>query len=116
MNHVTYRKGIKFFNESRFHEAHEAWECHWLHMDDSPERRFLQGMLKVASALNKYEHGNQSAVGKLLESGFHYLGENMSAEMGIDKKIFLKKTENLLSSLKAEFPVDKSDYPVIVKA
>jgi predicted metal-dependent hydrolase len=87
MNHVTYRKGIKFFNESRFHEAHEAWECHWLHMDDSPERRFLQGMLKVASALNKYEHGNQSAVGKLLESGFHYLGENMSAEMGIDKKI-----------------------------
>ena len=85
-------------------------------MDDSPERRFLQGMLKVASALNKYEHENLSAASKLLEGGFHYLSENMSADMGIDKKMFLKKIEKLFSSLKTGFPIDKRDYPVIVWA
>ena len=85
-------------------------------MDDSPERRFLQGMLKVASALNKYEHERLSAAGKLLESGFLYLSENMSADMGIDKKMFLKKIEKLLNSLKTGFPIDKRHYPVIVWA
>ncbi len=116
MKHVTFRKGIKFFNEGRFHEAHEAWECHWLHLEDSPERRFLQGMLKIASALNKYEATNHSATGKLLESGLNYLRENRSADMGIDKELFLKKTERILNTFAASRSIDKSDYPVVTTA
>lgn len=45
-------EGLRAFNRREFFEAHEHWEEVWDHLDD-PERRWVQGLIQVATGLHK---------------------------------------------------------------
>ena len=47
-----FHRGIRLFNQSRFWEAHEAWEAVWLrHPEDG--RFFIQGLIQLAAAYHQ---------------------------------------------------------------
>ena len=50
---LSFRLGQLFFNERRYWEAHEAWEVFWHEERDGDYKKFLQGLIQLASALFK---------------------------------------------------------------
>jgi predicted metal-dependent hydrolase len=46
------REGREAFNRGEFFEAHEFWEEVWNVVDD-PDRRWIQGMIQIATGLHK---------------------------------------------------------------
>ena len=52
-----YLKGIEYFNNCDFFEAHEAWEELWTEYS-GPARKFYQGLIQVAVALHHFGNGN----------------------------------------------------------
>ena len=49
--------GINFFNQSRYFEAHEAWEDLWRETR-GPLRLFYQGLVQAAVGLHHLNKGN----------------------------------------------------------
>ena len=49
-------EGRACFLRGEFYEAHEHWEAVWDEADD-PERRWIQGMIQVATGLHKVTRG-----------------------------------------------------------
>jgi predicted metal-dependent hydrolase len=58
-------RGAAAFDEGRFFDAHEHWEEAWDEADD-PERRWLQGMIQVATGLHKLAAGRPDVCHTLL--------------------------------------------------
>jgi predicted metal-dependent hydrolase len=58
--------GAADFDARRFFDAHERWEEVWDEADD-PERRWLQGMIQVATGLHKLAAGRPDVCHKLLD-------------------------------------------------
>ena len=50
---LAFRMGQLFFNERRYWEAHEAWEVFWQNYKEGDFKRFLGGLIQLASALYK---------------------------------------------------------------
>lgn len=84
-------KGIKFFNEGNFFEAHETWEDKWRALEKSPEKYFMQGLIMIAVALHHYKRKNYTGTSKLLEKGIKLLKEFNEPKMKIDREKFLKE-------------------------
>ena len=57
--------GRDAFNRGDFYEAHELWEEVWNVIDD-PERRWVQGLIQVATGLHKLERGRDDVCATLL--------------------------------------------------
>ena len=84
-------RGIKYFNEGNFFEAHETWEDQWRGIEKSPEKYFMQGLIVIAVALHHYKRKNYKGTSKLLEKGIKLLQEFKESKMNIDIKDFLKE-------------------------
>jgi predicted metal-dependent hydrolase len=66
-------RGRTCFNEGDFYEAHEAWEVAW-RVEQGEARRFLQGLIHVATALyHATVRGRPAGAVKLLASGLALL-------------------------------------------
>jgi predicted metal-dependent hydrolase len=113
MKLLMLEKGIKFFNEGRYHDAHEAWECLWIHMEKSPNRLFIQGMIKVAAALDKYGKKEFGGTSKLLESGIHILHDSRTASIDIDKDCFIDEVSSFLKEFLLSRPISQQGFPKI---
>ncbi|MGE5892957.1 MAG: DUF309 domain-containing protein [bacterium] len=113
MKRALIEKGIKFFNEGRYHEAHEAWECLWINMEKSPERFFLQGMIKIAAALDKYGKEEFGGTSKLLESGLQLLLDSRTAVVNIDKEDFIDEVGSFQRKFLLSPHVAQQDFPKI---
>lgn len=80
------KRGIFYFNEERFWEAHEVLEGVWKQCQEG-ERDLVQGLILVAAALVHYQKAENSiclsilgrAIEKLARSDGHYHGINMDA-------------------------------------
>ena len=48
--------GLAAYREGAHYEAHEHWEAIWLEEEDDDERRFLQALIQIASAMHKLVH------------------------------------------------------------
>lgn len=57
--------GAADFDARRFFDAHERWEEVWDEADD-PERRWIQGMIQVATGLHKLAAGRPDVCHTLL--------------------------------------------------
>ncbi|QDS98561.1 DUF309 domain-containing protein [Adhaeretor mobilis] len=113
-----YLKGIEYFNECDFFEAHEVWEELWTEYR-GPDRKFYQGMIQVAVALHHFGNGNIRGAKKVYDSSCKYLEEYRPSRQGLDLEAFLKQYENcftdVLSSTE-EFPkidIDAETIPEI---
>lgn len=86
----NFEKGIKFFNEGNYFEAHETWEDQWHGIEKSPEKYFIQGLIMIAVALHHYKRKNYVGTSKLLEKGINLLKRFKEPKIKIDIDDFLK--------------------------
>jgi len=61
-------KGIDYFNQREFFEAHEVWEDLW-HEEHAEAKHFIQGLIQVATALHHFGNGNLKGARLLYDSG-----------------------------------------------
>lgn len=85
-----FKKGIKFFNEGKYFEAHETWENQWRNIEKSPEKYFIQGLIMIAVALHHYKKKNYVGTSKLLEKGSNLLKRFKGAKIKIGVDDFMK--------------------------
>jgi len=67
------RAGIAVYNEGHYHAAHDAWEAHWLDLDDGDDERFLHGLIQFTAAVYHARTRNWSGATGLAESAGEYL-------------------------------------------
>lgn len=103
---TLYRKGIEYFNECEFFEAHEVWEELWTEYR-GPARRFYQGLIQSAVALHHFGNGNIRGARKVYDSSLTYLQDYRPHYLGLDLDAFLRQYEACFADVLAsteEFP------------
>ncbi len=101
-----YRKGIQYFNDCDFFEAHETWEELWTEYRGSA-RRFYQGLIQVAVALHHFGNGNIRGAKKVYLSSLAYLQDFRPTYNGLDLDAFLAQYERCFTAVlesTEEFP------------
>lgn len=79
------RAGIAIYNDGGHHAAHDAWEDHWLDLEDgTPDERLLHGLIQFTAAVYHGYRGNWSGVQGLAESATGYLDGLPSNFRGIN--------------------------------
>lgn len=112
----NFAKGIKFFNEGNYFEAHEIWEEQWRSIEKSSEKYFIQGLIMVAVALYHYKRKNYTGTSRLIEKGIHLLKEFKELKMKIDIDDFLKKIGMFQEKFKSSRQcISDKEFPRIKK-
>ena len=110
-----YLKGINYFNECEFFEAHEIWEELWAD-EQGPSRKFYQGLIQVAVCLHHFGNGNIRGAKKLYHSSRQYLETYSPRHCGIDLEKFLTEFQSCCAEILAsqdEFPSTEIDVELI---
>lgn len=81
-----YIRGVEFFNNEEFFEAHEVWEDWWHATHDKP-KDFIQGLIQVTSSLHHMQTGNMRGARILHDSGIKLLEPYGDFYMGLDLKL-----------------------------
>lgn len=105
-HHPMYLKGIEYFNECEYFEAHEAWEDLWTEYQ-GPSRKFYQGLIQVAVALHHFGNGNIRGARKLYHSSRNYLAAYLPHHEGIDIEALFRTYDQCFAEVLAseeEFP------------
>ena len=103
-----YLKGIAYFNDCEFFEAHEAWEELWTDYQ-GPSRKFFQGLIQVAVALHHFGNGNIRGARKLYVSSCNYLEPYRPFHIGLDVDKLLTE----FAACFAEVLSSQEEFPVI---
>ena len=68
------RAGVAIFNSGRYHEAHDAWEEHWLTLPSgTDDERFLHGLIQYTAAVYHALNENEEGARGLATSAREYL-------------------------------------------
>ena len=103
-----YLRGIDFFNECEFFEAHEVWEELWTEYRGDL-RRFYQGLIQAAVALHHFGNGNIRGARKVYLSSRSYLDDYRPSCEGLDLEQFLAQYERCF----AEVLLSDEEFPRI---
>ena len=103
-----YLKGIEYFNDCDFFEAHDEWEELWQDYSGS-DRTFYQGLIQVAVCLHHFGNGNIRGSKKLYESCRKYLEKYLPFHRGLD----LQKLFDELEACCAEINASTEQFPEI---
>lgn len=106
--HPLYLKGIEYFNECEFFEAHEAWEELWADTQGD-DRPFYQGLIQAAVALHHFGNGNIRGARKLNLSCRGYLNPSRPMRYGLDLEKFLAEMDACFR----EIVESEEEYPKI---
>ena len=101
-----YLKGIAYFNDCDFFEAHETWEELWTEYR-GPARKYYQGLIQAAVALHHFGNGNIRGAKKVYITSRGYLEEYRPQYEGLDLEAFLTQYEKCFAAVLAseeEFP------------
>ncbi len=93
-----YLRGIELFNECEFFEAHETWEELWTEYRGEG-RKFYQGMIQVAVALQHFVNGNLRGAKKVYASSRNYLQAYPTVYEGLDLTDFLAQFEQCFQTV-----------------
>ena len=114
-HHPLYLKGIEYFNECEFFEAHEVWEEIWQE-ERGPSRKFFQGLIQAAVALHHFGNGNIRGAKKVFHSSKSYLAGYLPRHMGLDLEKFIAQLDECFAEVDAatdEFPQVEIDVEKI---
>jgi predicted metal-dependent hydrolase len=75
--------GRDAFRAGDFYEAHEHWEAVWDVIDD-PDRRWIQGMIQIATGLHKLAGGRSDLCERLLRRALDKLADAPAVLDGLD--------------------------------
>ena len=68
------RAGLAVYNAGDHHEAHDAWEAHWLDLPEgTDDERFLHGLIQFTAAVHHADERNWAGTTGLAESAQEYL-------------------------------------------
>ena len=95
-----YLKGIEYFNDCEFFEAHDTWEELWTEYRGEA-RKFYQGMIQVAVALHHFGNGNTRGARKVYATSRGYLQEYPQVYLGLDLNEFLAQYEKCFADVLA---------------
>lgn len=83
-----YLKGIEYFNDCEFFEAHDEWEELWADYQEA-DRKFYQGLIQVAVCFHHFGNENTRGARKLYGSSRNYLQPFRPHYRGVDlEKLF----------------------------
>ena len=105
---ARYLKGIEYFNECDFFEAHEIWEELWQDYS-GPSRKFYQGLIQVAVCLHHFGNENIRGARKLYDSSTKYLIEYKPHHIGLN----VDKLIDDLTKCCAEILASEEEFPKI---
>lgn len=103
-----YLKGIEYFNECEFYEAHEVWEELWAD-EPGPAKKFYQGLIQAAVALHHFGNGNIRGARKLHSTYRSYMQAYRPYYMGLDLEQFMQQMDECF----AEVLASDEEYPQI---
>jgi len=79
------RAGIAIYNAGDYHEAHDAWEDHWLALPEgTDDERFLHGLIQFTAAVHHATARNWAGATGLADSASDYLDDLPSEYRGVD--------------------------------
>ena len=110
-----YLKGIAYFNECDFFEAHETWEELWTEYRGE-SRKYYQGLIQAAVALHHFGNGNIRGAKKVYLTSCNYLSEYPETYEGLDLAKFLSQYETCFAEVLASeevFPQIEIDPELI---
>lgn len=93
-----YLKGIEYFNECDFFEAHETWEELWTEYRGEA-RKYYQGLIQVAVALHHFGNGNVRGAKKVYLTSRNYLHEYPTVYEGLDLETFLTQYQQCFQAI-----------------
>ena len=102
-------KGVEYFNECEFFEAHDIWEELWADLEGGSGRTFYQGLIQVAVCLHHFGNGNIRGAKKLFESSSKYLQEYLPFHEGVN----VQKLLDDLTACCREILDSQDEYPEI---
>ena len=76
------KEAVALFNEQKFFECHEVLEVLW-HAEKGKDKRFYQGILQFAVALEHHKRGNEGGFLKVLWDARDSLASYPSPHLGI---------------------------------
>ncbi len=76
-------KGIEFFNQGLYFEAHELWEEAW-NESEGVEKRCLQALIQIAVAILKWQSGIPGGAEKMYRSACEKLALLPDRCLGLD--------------------------------
>ena len=103
----NYLKGIEYFNECEFFEAHDVWEELWTEYRGEG-RKFYQGMIQAAVALHHFGNGNLRGARKVYLTSRGYLDTYPSPYEGLDLEKFLEQYRLCFAEVLASEESDSS--------
>ncbi len=95
--------GRDAFNRGEFYEAHEFWEEVWNEIDN-PERRFVQGMIQIATGLHKLTRDRPDVCRTLLEKALTKLEGAPDTLFGFDLAQLQKDASEVLQKIALRQP------------
>ena len=82
MTSEALKKAVNLFNEQKFFECHEVLEGAW-HAEKGADKRFYQGILQFAVALEHHQRGNAGGFFKVLQDARDSLANYPSPHLGV---------------------------------
>jgi len=90
--------GRRAFARGEFFDAHELWEAAW-NASDGAERRWIQGMIQIATALHKLAAGRADLARSLLSKALAKLADAPPSLEGLALLRFAVDAAALLAAL-----------------
>jgi len=111
-----YLKGIEYFNDCDFFEAHETWEELWTEYR-GPARRFYQGLIQAAVALHHFGNGNLRGAKKVYLTSRNYFADYPEQYAGLNLSNFLDEYHQCFAEIlnsEEEYPRDIEINPELI--
>jgi len=94
----NYLKGIEYFNECEFFEAHEVWEELWTEYRGDG-RKFYQGLIQAAVALHHFGNGNLRGAKKVYLTSRGHLDPYAPTYEGLDLQKFFDQYQQCFAEV-----------------
>jgi predicted metal-dependent hydrolase len=78
------RAGVAIYNAGGYHAAHDAWEDHWLDLEEGEDERFLHGLIQFTAAVYHAHESNDPGATGLATSAREYLADLPADYRGVN--------------------------------
>jgi uncharacterized protein len=97
-------RGLLYFNEGKFYEAHEVWEDLWRETDGGALKTCYQGLIQAAVGLHHLGRGNAVGARSQLGKSIRNLNAGAGAMTRLDIESLIQQLATLLDNMPDAVP------------
>ena len=105
-------EGIALFNDGNYFDSHELLEEIWFEII-GPEKRFLQGLIRSATALYHYREGNMEASRRMILSALELLEPHRPDRDGVNVEKMINALNRIFAWATQEPPLEAPPWDTI---